>query len=217
MADRPTPNPAADAPLDDETPAPVRSSRNTSTPPADEPGPDDASSVASLIVAPQSSVSLLGTRNSFYPQQLGVLGAATGGAFSLASSVQVPHVPLAFGQSMEFSQQGAAVGNFDPGSGQVSLSLPLQAVDSRGNAAPVVLSLTTGTVMTRNANGVLLSLTGEPRSVQGRLRLVGMGKIPPGYGNGAEEQIVMVEILGNLSFPTTSAARSGAGSGTGAL
>ena len=84
-----------------------------------------------------------------------------------------------------------------------------RAVDSNGNSAPIVLALTTGTIVTRNANGVLVSLTGQPRaSGSGQLRLVGIAKIPVGFRNGAEQQLVSVDVVGSLTFASPTSARN---------
>jgi hypothetical protein len=68
------------------------------------------------------------------------------------------------------------------------------------------MNLSTGTVVTRNSSGVLISLTGQPRTPgTGQLRLVGVAKIPPGYRNQAEEQLVMVDLYGVLGFGSSGA------------
>jgi len=206
MADRPT-LASSDAARDGETPQPLhrpKPERGSADDDAEERKPG----VSMLAIGPASLVQLMGASNRFYPQSLAVLGNAAGGAFTLASSVQLPRVPLAFGESMEFSQQGSVVGTFDPVSGQVNMTLPIKAVDSGGNAAPVTLALTTGTVVTRNPSGVLVSLTGTARNASGELRLVGLGKIPPGFGNGAEEQLVTVDLIGTLHFADPAAAQA---------
>ncbi len=215
MADRPS-NPPPDAvPRDGEEPLPVP----RPTPADDRDGsssdPVEPTTTPILAVSPASSLTLLGSRNQFYPQQLGVLGSSSGGSFSLASRLELPRVPLAFGQSMQFQQSGSAVGTFDSATGQVTLQLSIHAMDNAGNAAPLALSLTTGTVMARNGNGVLLSASGMPRSAAGNVRLVGIAKIPPGYRNGAEEQLVTLDLVGTLQFPGASEARATTASRSG--
>jgi hypothetical protein len=88
----------------------------------------------------------------------------------------------------------------------------MQAVDSDGDAAPIPMRLTTGTIVARNDAGVVVSISGTPRSGDGLVRLVGIDKIPTGFNNGAEEQLVVVEILASLRFGT-SLTQSGFGQG----
>jgi hypothetical protein len=164
-------------------------------------------------ISPSSSLSLLGTSNQFYAQQLSVVGSAAGGSFGLGSSLQLPRIPLAFGQSMSFAQTGPAAGSFDAATGQVTLQVPIEAVDSNGNSAPLAVTLTTGTAVARNGSGVLVSITGQPRAPEsGQLRLVGLGKIPIGFRNGAEEQLVSLDLHGSLAFTAPVSARSSSGS-----
>lgn len=213
MADRPA-VPTGDV-GDDETAVPV--DRNPKDP--DELEPKDPKKpetpgVPAFVVTPSSSLTLMGTSNQFYPQQVGVYGSASGGNFSLAGTLQFPKIPLAFGQSVAFTQNGSAVGTFDPGSGQVTISLALSAIDSNGNAAPVQMVLTTGMVQTRNTSGVLISMTGQSRIPgTGQLRLVGIGKIPPNHRNQAEEQLVMVDLLASLGFGSSGTENASASGG----
>jgi hypothetical protein len=189
---------------------PIPASQPTRMP---TPSPMPQPSLAALSVSSGSTLALLGTTNEFDPQQVGVVGEGAGGPFTLASSLTLPRIPLAFGQSIAFSQTGAAEGSCDTASGEVTLTLRLEAVDSNGNAAPITLALTTGTVVTRNANGALISLSGQARAAEtGLLRLVGVAKIPTGFQNGAEDQIVTIEVLGSLTFPAAAAARTPDGS-----
>ena len=135
------------------------------------------------------------------PQGVRVLGANAGGAIQLAELIQFPIVPLAFGESMLISQAGAGSGVFDASTGTVRLQLPLVIVDSDGNAAPLLVELTTGTSYGRNDAGIVVSLSGSPRMPDsGWLKLVGLQKIPVGYRNGAEDNLMTFEILGQLSF-----------------
>ncbi len=163
-------------------------------------GSDDAQPSA-FVVASSSSLSLMGTMNRFYPQQIGVSGSESGGAFGLVTGIQFPKIPLAFGQSMTFAQNGPATGQYDHSSGQTELRMILDATDSNGRTAPVDMRLTTGSVVTRNNSGVLISVNGQPRvGSSGQLRLVGIGKIPLNFGNAAEQQLVMVDIIASLAF-----------------
>lgn len=174
--------------------------------------------VSALVVSPSSTLRLLGTANQFYAQQISVNGSAGGGSFSLGSALQMPRIPLAFGQSMEFSQNGSAVGSYDPATGQVTMQLAISAIDSHGNSAPVVFSMTTGTIVSRNANGVLISVTGQPRSPDsGQLRLVGLAKIPTGFRNGAEEQLVTLDVVGSLTFAPPASARTASDAPSGGV
>lgn len=205
------PNVPGDA-ADGETPVPVpRNPRNPRTLEPKEPeDPDKPPPTApALVVSPASTVSLMGTTNRFYPQQVGVFGSESGGSFSLASSLQWPKIPLAFGQSMLIMQTGASVGTYDRSSGQVSIAVSLSATDSNGNAAPIPMTLTTGTVVNRNSSGVLISVTGQPRAGNsGELRLVGIAKIPRGFKNQAEEQLVIVDLSASLGFGSSGEANA---------
>jgi hypothetical protein len=156
----------------------------------------------SLTISGSSTVRIMGSVATFYPQRLNVAGADLGGALSIADAVQFPTVPLAFGESMLFAQAGSALpGSWDPASGQVYFELPLQAVDADGDAAPIKLRLTTGTAMARNEAGIVVSITGTPRVADtGILRLVAVEKIPVGFKNGGEERLAVFEILANLTF-----------------
>ncbi len=209
MSDRPNVPSPDEPPRAGEEPAPVGSKK----PVLDKKPKDPAEpppSAPTFAVLQTSTLSLLGSLNSFYPQQVGVLGSATGGSFSLTSALQLPRVPLAFGQSMLFNQAGAAGGEFDASSGQVTLHLLIEAVDSNGNAAPLNVDMTTGTVYARNSSGVLISMSGQPRAPDsGLMQLVGVGKIPAAspdgtrYRNGGEQQLVIIDIKASLSFPSS--------------
>jgi hypothetical protein len=155
-----------------------------------------------LTISGLSTVRLMGSYATFYPQRLSVAGADLGGALTIAGALQLPTVPLAFGESMLFAQAGAAAaGSWDPASGEVRIDLPVQAVDADGDAAPINVRLTTGTAMARNEAGIVVSLTGTPRVPRtGILRLVAVEKIPVGFRNGGEEHLAVFEILANLSF-----------------
>lgn len=208
---------SSDPPHQGEQPEPIqRKPVKPSDPPSAGHDPLAPSGVPAFVVSDASTLTLLGSANQFYPQQVSVAGSGAGGSFRLASNIELPRVLLAFGQSMLFSQNGSAAGTFDPGSGEVSLSLPVQAVDANGYAAPFLLSLTTGTVVGRNNNGVLISVTGAPRSQDtGTLRLVGIGKIPTGFRNGAEEQFVTIQMQGSLTFPDATSSEVPSGSSGG--
>jgi hypothetical protein len=167
----------------------------------DDPFDQDPMSSPSMSISGLSSVTLIGSTVRFYPQEVLLLGGVQGGAFNLMQPIQFPLVPLAFGESMLFSQNGPAAGTYDPGSGQVAMEIVLQAVDSEGHAAPLSISLTTGTALARNDAGVVVSLVGSPRNPgTGLVKLVGIGKIPMGFRNGAENRTVFVEILATLDF-----------------
>jgi hypothetical protein len=176
--------------------------------PADDHDPFDS---PALRISGMSTVRLLGAVATFYPQELPVLGSDGGGAFALASPLEFPHVPLAFGESMVFAQAGDPSGGFDAMTGEVLLQLPIQAIDSDGDAAPIVVHFTTSTVVARNESGVVVSLSGTPRVPNsGMLRMVAIEKIPPGFRNGAEQRLVVFEILASLTFsPTLDPSRPG--------
>jgi hypothetical protein len=175
--------------------------------PGEEPDPYQA---PAFRISGLSTVRLLGAVASFYPQALPVAGSDAGGPFAVNGSFEFPQVPLAFGESMVFAQAGNPTGGFDALTGQVILQLPVQAVDSDGDAAPIVLNLTTATVVTRNESGVVVSITGSPRvSDTGMLRLVAIEKIPAGFDNGAEQHLIVVEMLASLTFSPTTNSRPG--------
>jgi hypothetical protein len=158
----------------------------------------------SLNISGLSSMTLIGSTVQFYPQEVIVLGTVQGGPFNLVQPIQFPLVPLAFGESMLFGQTGLAAGTFDPGSGQVALEFVLEAVDSEGHSAPLIVPMTTGTAVARNDAGMVVSMVGTPRNPgTGLVKLVGIGKIPMGFRNGAENRAVFVEILATLNFGTT--------------
>ncbi|MFQ5767234.1 MAG: hypothetical protein ACE5ID_04545 [Acidobacteriota bacterium] len=157
-----------------------------------------------LTISALSRLTLLGSTAHFYPHQVAVNGTNLGGPTSLMQPIQFPLVPLGMGESVLFNQTGIAAGTFDAGTGQVTLNLPLQVVDSEGDAAPLEMQVTTGTVFARNESGLVVSLTGAPRQPgSGLVHLVGIGKIPPGYGNSAENQPVYLEILATMTFGTS--------------
>lgn len=194
-------------------PAAPPSSPGPTTSPTEPDPTEPTAAVTVLTILSSSSLSILGTTNQFYAQQVPLVGAAGSGSFRLASELQMPRIPLAFGQSMSFQQTGAASGSIDVATGQVTIEIPMEAVDSNGNTAPLVVSLTTGTVVTRNASGVLVSVTGQARSADsGQLRLVGLGKIPTGFRNGAEEQLVTLDLKGQFDLTAPDSARLDSGS-----
>lgn len=194
-----------------DEPAPLNGNRKK---PADlEKKPEDPPTTPGapfLTVSAESSLSVFGSKGRLSPQKVGVLGSASGGSFTLASGIQFPSISIGFGQSLMFTQTGAAVGSFDPSSGQVTLVVPLDAVDPNGNAAPMIMEMTTGAVVARNNNGVLVSLAGQPRTPDsGLLHLVSMKQIPTGHRNSAEQQFVFLEIWASLTFPRADAGASG--------
>lgn len=166
--------------------------------------PDDPFDSPALAISGFSTVTLLGATVQFYPQSIDVLGADMGGVLQLVQPIRFPSVALAFGESLAFAQNGPVTGNFDPGAGQVSLHVPVTLVDSDGDAAPLMLALTTGTTVGRNDAGIVVSLTGNARDPgSGFLKLVGIGKVPVGFNNGAEDHLVAVEVLATLTFATS--------------
>jgi hypothetical protein len=171
----------------------------------DDPQPSEPElNVPALKISALSTVRLLGAAATFYPQDIPVLGGTIGGALGLGQVVQFPQVPLAFGESMVFAATSAGMGSFDSGSGSVQIQVPVQAVDADGDAAPMTLNLTTGTVSALNESGQLVTISGTPRaSANGVLRLVAIEKIPVGYKNGAEEHLAVFEILASLNFGTS--------------
>lgn len=154
-----------------------------------------------LTISGQSTVRVMGSQATFYPQALGINGSDLGGPLSVIDALQFPTVPLAFGESMLFSQSGGLVGgSYDPASGSLELQLQAQAIDSDGDAAPLNLALTTGTVLARNEAGNLVQMSGSPASSSGILRLVAIEKIPVGFKNGGEEHLAVFEILAQIDF-----------------
>ncbi|MCP3979811.1 MAG: hypothetical protein GY716_10855 [bacterium] len=153
----------------------------------------------SLVISGVSKIVALGSATSFYPQQIAVEHFA--GPLTLQQPIQFPVLPLALGESMLFAQTGGIAGAYDPATGTVTLEVPLAAVDSDGDAAPMAMTLTTGTVFERNEAGVVISVSGTPRSAgNGLLKLVGVKKIPRGFGNGGQDKLVTIEILATLQF-----------------
>lgn len=160
-----------------------------------------------LRISGVSKVTLLGTSIAFYPQQIGVVGTDRGGPVQLSWPIQFPVVPLAFGESMAISQSGPSSGAFNVSTGELVLRVPLIVVDSDGDGAAMNVQLTTGTTFGRNDAGLVVSMTGSPRVPESKvLKLVGLEKIPTGYGNGAEDHLVAFEILALLDFGTPAVA-----------
>jgi hypothetical protein len=160
-----------------------------------------ANGMPTFTVSGLSAVTLLGTSARFSPQGVHMLGKDVGGVLQMPEVLQFPQVPLAFGESMVISQAGAGSGVFEPATGNVKLQVPLVVVDSDGNAAPLVVELTTGISYGRNDAGMVVSISGTPRVPgSGWLKLVGLQRIPVGYRNGAEDNLMSFEILGQLSF-----------------
>jgi hypothetical protein len=153
-----------------------------------------------LAISGISNVRLIGSVNTFYPQVIQVDGTEAGGPISLRGSIQFPRVSWAMGDSMDFKQTAPAVGSYDRNTGQVELHVPVNAVDFDNRAAPLPLVLTTGTVVARDETGLVVSMTGSARSSSGVLKLVGIQKIPVGYGNNAEQQLVVFELAASLEF-----------------
>jgi hypothetical protein len=166
---------------------------------------DDPFVSPTLTISGQSIVRVLGHEAGFYPQAIDVLGTDMGGPLNLLGPVDFPVVPLAFGGSILFAQLGVpASGGWDARSGQVTLQIPIQAVDADGDAAPMQLVLTTGTAMERNQAGAVVAISGTPRDPRsGICRLVGISKIPVGFKNNGEQHLVIVEILASLTFGTS--------------
>jgi len=198
ISERPI-EPASDSAEDGEEPSPIH--RKTPSDIEKKKETEPRPGISALVITSSSTVNLMGSSNIFSPQQVVVLGSASGGSFSLASPLSIPRIPLAFGQSMQFIQRGSAVGSFDPGSGQVVLNVAVDSVDSSGHSAPFVVQLTTGSVVTRNTGGILVSVNGEARATgSGLLRLVGIAKIPEGYRSGAEMELVTFDLVATLQF-----------------
>ncbi|MCP3979808.1 MAG: hypothetical protein GY716_10840 [bacterium] len=169
----------------------------------DSPEPEDPFTRPTLTISGVSRIALLGSQNTFSPQALGVVGADLGGALSLTNKIQFPIVSLALGESMLFDQTGGISGTFDPATGQVNLQLPLAAIDSDGFAAPMLVNLTTGLSHGRNEAGIVVELAGTARAPgSGLLKLVALHKIPRGYRNAAQSQLLGIEILARLDFGT---------------
>jgi hypothetical protein len=150
-------------------------------------------------------VRVLGGSARFYPQEITVVGTDMGGPIGLMGAIEFPVVPLAFGESMLFAQNGAGMGGgFDPLTGTVTFNFILLAVDADGDAASMDMTLTTSTVWERNESGNPVAISGTPRDPgSGLLRLVGISKIPDNAGNGGEDHLVIVEILASLTFGTS--------------
>lgn len=176
----------------------------------DDPGQEPFQS-PTLEISHVSLIGLMGSNTTFYPQQVGVVGAPTGGALGLSSEILFPQIALAFGESVAFKQTGPVSGTFDAATGSVTLDLPITAIDSDGHAAPLPqFQLTTGTSVERNSQGIVVALTGAPRDpVSGLLKLVAMRQIPVGYSNSAEQQLVQMEILAALDFGTAATGPAG--------
>lgn len=173
------------------------------SPTEDPPKPEEVDPGATpiLTLSNLSAVTLLGTSVRFSPQGIRLEGSPQGGSIGVQELIQFPLVPLAFGESMQILQAGPGAGVFNPAAGAFKLQLPLVVVDNDGDAAPVLVELTTGTSYGRNDAGIVVSLSGSPRAADsGWLKLVGLQKIPVGFRNGAEDHLVMFEILGRLSF-----------------
>jgi hypothetical protein len=157
-----------------------------------------------LRISHVSVIAVLGSSSTFYPQELGLVGASTGGALGVQGEMVFPQVALAFGESVAFKQSGPISGSFDPASGAVTLDLPLVAIDSDGKAAPLPqFQLTTGTAVERNDQGHVVAIAGAPRNpATGVVKLVAMRQIPVGYGHFAERSLVQLEMLAEISFGT---------------
>jgi hypothetical protein len=172
----------------------------------DEGDPLDQDPIVSptLSISAVSTVTLFGRTTRFSPQDVGVLGTDLGGPWSLMQPIQFPLISYAFGETMMLAQSGAASGTFDPATGQVNLQIPIDAIDSLGRAAPLLVPLTSGTTYVRNDAGIVVALTGDPRAPDsGLVRLVGAGQIPYGYNNAAARRVIFIEILAALRFGTT--------------
>ncbi len=157
-----------------------------------------------LTISGTSTVTLLGSSVTFYPQQIDVLGGDGGGPLELLGGISFPAVGFAFGESMVFNPTGSITGTFDSQTRQLSLNVPIAAVDSDGDAAPIMLHLTTGMAAGKNDSGIVVSLSGSPRDpASGVLKLVGIQPIPVGHRNGAENHLMFVEVPGRLTFGTS--------------
>ncbi len=154
-----------------------------------------------LTISSASILRLLGSTSAFYPQEIGIIGSAAGGPVTLNGSIEFPQLGLAFGESMIFTPTGPITGVWDSGTGQVDLQVPVNAIDSDGDAAPLVLNLTTGVAYGRNQSGVVISAAGTPRMPDSQiLKLVAIAQIPVGYHNGAEQRLVTLEVLASMTF-----------------
>lgn len=157
-----------------------------------------------FTISNTSTVTLLGSSVTFYPQQIDVEGADGGGPLQLNGGISFPAVAFAFGESMVFNPNGSVTGGFDSQTGQVYFDVPIAAVDSDGDAAPMMLRLTTGMAAGRNDSGIVVSLSGIARNpASGLLKLVGVQSIPVGHSNGAEDHLMFVEVPGKLTFGTS--------------
>jgi len=156
-----------------------------------------------LEIYPNSLVTIAGYGNTFYPQEIGLVGSEAGGGLGLAQPIQFPTVFMSFGQSVLPSQQGAVVGTWDPASGNVDLQMPVAFVDSDGDAAMVQIALTTRTAFARDASGDVIALSGTPRQPGSNLvRLVALAKMPRGPMM-LDGFVAQVEILARLDFSTS--------------
>jgi hypothetical protein len=164
---------------------------------------DDPFTQPLFTISGASTISLIGHSNYFYPQDVVVVGADLGGPLTLVQPILFPGIPMAFGETMQFSQVGGVGGTFDPASGRVDLQLSMAAVDADGASAPMTVLLTTDTTYARNEAGIVVSITGSPRMPDsGILKLVGIQTIPLGFSHSAEGHLVAIEILGQLTFGT---------------
>lgn len=169
----------------------------------DRQSPEDPVRSPTFTIDSRSNVRVLGSFNTFYPQQIAVAGSPSGGSLNLTQEIAFPQVTLSFGEFVGFRQTGPAVGLFDAASGTVRIQVPMVAIDFDGDAAPLPLELTTGSVMARDDAGVVLSMTGSPRVPgTGLVHLVGIQKIPSLFNHGAEEQLVFFDILARLDLGT---------------
>jgi len=186
-------------PLDEEDPQDEQDPQDEE----DEEEPEPEERLPTLLIEGVSTVSMLGTATTFYPQQIPIAGSNQGGTVSLLNPIMFPTVPLAFGESFLISQTAPTAGQFDAVSGQFEMYVNVVVVDSDGDGAPMQVRLTTGTAVDTNEAGLMVSISGAPRVASSEmLKLVGMKKIPIGFDNGAEDSLVIFEILAHLSFGT---------------
>src|SRR6185436_19010350 len=104
-------------------------------------------------VSNTSRVDFLGTNRKFTTQTVTTAAATSPYTWKTIGTLVIPRVPLAFGQYVDFLQNGTAQGVVTSSTGAVTLALPIRLRDNSGATQSFTANLTTGATNGTNSDG----------------------------------------------------------------
>ncbi|MCP3980454.1 MAG: hypothetical protein GY716_14215, partial [bacterium] len=156
-----------------------------------------------------SSVLVLGASGAWDDQSVPAFAAAPPDDWRTGALLTFPEVRLDLFDTLYVEQIGQAVGTHDPGSGEMTLAVPIEMSDSDDDEWQTVLHLTTGAT-SGNQNGIAICTIppaigdpsvcqGTPRNAAGDLRMVSLLEVPVTTQLLVAGDTYRVEVL--LSLP----------------